>query len=160
MCAARRKANSHSLLTSCLGIALTVVAAQSVQAFTPRPGALLAGPNVPPNVVILLGNSSSMYRRLDGTATSDDSQRKIGIASAAMKDVLGENRGLRYGLFMFNSGETGSDGAGAGGRMLLEAASVALGTGDRHLTTLNRYLTELDPQASSPTYTPLAETYY
>lgn len=158
MCAARRKANSHSLLTSCLGIALTVVAAQSVQAFTPRPGALLAGPNVPPNVVILLGNSSSMYRRLDGTATSDDSQRKIGIASAAMKDVLGENRGLRYGLFMFNSGETGSDGAG--GRMLLEAASVALGTGDRHLTTLNRYLTELDPQASSPTYTPLAETYY
>jgi type IV pilus assembly protein PilY1 len=140
------------------GVAVVLASTQMAQAFTPRPGAMLAGTAVAPNMVILFDNSSSMRRDLDGAITSDDSRRRITIAKTVLKNVLADNRGLRYGLFVYNGSISESDGPG--GRKLLGVASVAPGEGDAHFASLNRQIAAIEPSVRPATYTPLGETYY
>ncbi|WP_304639864.1 pilus assembly protein [Pseudomonas sp.] len=140
------------------GVAVVLASTQMAQAFTPRPGAMLAGTAVAPNMVILFDNSSSMRRDLDGAITSDDSRRRITIAKTVLKNVLADNRGLRYGLFVYNGSISESDGPG--GRKLLGVASVAPGEGDAHFASLSRQIAAIEPSVRPATYTPLGETYY
>lgn len=154
----RRLPGAAQLANVLCGMAVVLASTQTADAFTPKPGALLEGSAVAPNMVILFDNSTSMRRDLDGAITSDDARRRITIARTVLKNVLADNRGLRYGLFVYTGSISGSDGPG--GRKLLGVASVAPGEGDAHFASLNRQLAAIEPSVLPATYTPLGETYY
>lgn len=133
-----------------LGLSLVLPA----QAFTPFSGPLLSASPVPPNVLVLFDNSSSMV------LNSIDGQTRLDIARAATKAVIADNRHLRFGLFVFRAA-TLADRA-AGGMLEVEAGSIAADSADgvTRFAALNQALDELNPGAQDLTWTPLAETWY
>lgn len=158
MSTARPEIRSSIWLALPLGAALALGIAQSAKAFTPRPGAMLAGSSVPPNVVILFDNSTSMRYNLAGGLETRPARRRVSIARDVTREVLRQNRGLRYGLFVYNPSTAAS--LAPGGRMLVPVGSVSPGAGDAHLASLLRHIDAIDPQWTPVTYTPLGETYY
>ena len=161
MCALRRdviRSGFSAVSVRLLGVVVGLLLAESAVAFSPRPGAMLAGANVPANVVVLLDNSTSMRRTVTGELTADDERRRISIARKATRSVLAQNRGANYGLFVYNPAT--ANNRAPGGRMLLPVASVAPGTGDAHFNALLQQIEQINPPPSPITYTPLGETYY
>lgn len=127
-------------------------------AFNPLSGPILSAPAIAPNVLMLFDNSSSMVLNRVGNET------RLTIARDVAKDVIANNRHVRFGLFGFR--DTVGSGAGRdapGGELLVEAGDIAPGTA-AGITRFNALINRLDnisPRASAPyTYTPLAETYY
>ncbi|GGD11444.1 PilC/PilY family type IV pilus protein [Halopseudomonas salina] len=127
-------------------------------AFNPLSGPILSAPAVAPNVLMLFDNSSSMVLNRVGNET------RLTIARDVAKDVIINNRQVRFGLFGFR--DTVGSGAARdapGGELLVEVGDIAPGTasGAARFTTLINRLDNINPRASAPyTYTPLAETYY
>ncbi|TVP89741.1 MAG: hypothetical protein EA348_07580 [Pseudomonadaceae bacterium] len=150
-----RKLRLLAFLTGAIG---ALVGTQTAQAFSPKPGALLAGSNVPPNVVILFDNSTSMLANLEGSYFTHAANQRISIARNVTKDVLAQNRGVNYGLFVYNDSTSASEGPG--GRMVLTVAPVTPGAGDGHFNRLLQSIDAVAPSFSPITYTPLGETYY
>src|SRR5690606_35102939 len=86
------------------GLALGMAVACSAEAFTPLSGPVLSASSVSPNVVMLFDSSSSMVlNRIDGDT-------RLNIAREAAKDVINDNRDVRFGLFIFRSGSNAPGG--------------------------------------------------
>ncbi|WP_150304153.1 PilC/PilY family type IV pilus protein [Pseudomonas saliphila] len=142
---------------TCVGrmasFALGMSVACSANAFTPLSGPVLSASSVPPNVVMLFDSSSSMViNQIDGDT-------RLNIAREAAKDVISDNRDVRFGLFTFRSG-TGAPG----GLLRVPVGSIAMDTaaGESRFSDLNAALDGVNPgrSGSELTWTPLAESYY
>lgn len=138
-----------------LGLATTLPA----QAFVPLSGPVLASTSVPPNVVILFDNSSSMV------GAGNSQPWRLEVARDVTKEVIADNRNVRFGLFSFRA-RTGS-GQNAdeapGGQLLVSVGSISPDTTDgvTRFNNLNSALNAIDPPSRSPySWTPLAESYY
>lgn len=137
------------------GLALGLFAAVPAQAFAPLSGPILTALAVPPNVLVLFDNSSSMVLNAIGNET------RLDIARDVTKDVIAANRGVRFGLFSFR--QSLPNDSGPGGQLLVEAGSVDIHSADgiARFDALNRALDGLNPSTrGSLTWTPLAESYY
>tara|TARA_R110002020_G_scaffold358881_1_gene571565 strand:+ start:20080 stop:23151 length:3072 start_codon:yes stop_codon:yes gene_type:complete len=143
-----------------MGAVLTLLLALPAQAgFTPLSGPVLSASAVPPNVVMVFDNSSSMViNRING-------ETRLNIAREVAKEVISNNRSVRFGLFSFRD----TEGAGAnrnapGGRLLVEVGDISSDSslGNARFDALISELDAINPSthASAYTYTPLAETYY
>ncbi|QJD60327.1 pilus assembly protein [Pseudomonas sp. gcc21] len=135
------------------GFALGMAVACSAEAFTPLSGPVLSASSVSPNVVMLFDSSSSMVlNRIDGDT-------RLNIAREAAKDVINDNRDVRFGLFTFRSGTNAP-----GGLLRVPVGSIVQGTtaGETRFEALNDALDEVNPGTggSGLTWTPLAESYY
>ena len=146
--------------TRVCGVVLGVLVALPAQAgFTPFGGPLLSASGVPPNVVMVFDNSSSMViNRIDG-------ETRLDIARQAAKEVIGNNRHVNFGLFAFRDTEGRGDRRNAsGGKLLVEVGDISAqnSAGVDRFNSLNSQLDALRPstRSSAYTYTPLAETYY
>ncbi len=142
------------------GILLTLGCASSVQAFSPLSGPILANTAVPPNVVMLFDNSSSMVlNRVPGTG-----QTRLDVARQAAQELISSNRNVRFGLFLFRETQGfGRNRDAPGGRLAVEVGSVAAGeeAGEERFARIQSTLAAAAPStAENRTYTPLAETYY
>lgn len=151
---------AYGLRTAVCGTVLGMLVALPAQAgFNPLSGPLLSAPAVPPNVVMVFDNSSSMViNRIDGATRLD-------IARQAAKEVIGNNRHVNFGLFAFRPTEGRGEWRNApGGQLLVELGDVSpdSSAGIDRFNALNSQLDALSPSdnPSSYTYTPLAETYY
>ncbi|WP_022961214.1 PilC/PilY family type IV pilus protein [Halopseudomonas pelagia] len=144
------------LCGAALGIALALPAQAS---FNPLSGPILAASAVAPNVVMVFDNSSSMVvNRIDG-------ETRLQIAREVAKEVISNNRDVRFGLFSFRETEgNGTSRNAPGGQLLVEVGDIspASSAGIARFNALNRQLDAIDPSPHAPsyTYTPLAETYY
>ncbi len=127
-------------------------------AFNPLSGPILSAPAVAPNVLMLFDNSSSMVLNRVGSET------RLKIARDVAKDVITDNRNVRFGLFGFrDTVGSGMSRDAPGGELLVEVGDIAPGTaaGTARFNALLTRLDNIKPSASAPyTYTPLAETYY
>ncbi|QIB50898.1 pilus assembly protein [Pseudomonas sp. OIL-1] len=133
--------------------ALGMTLACSANAFTPLSGPVLSASSVSPNVVMLFDSSSSMVmNRIDGDT-------RLNIARDAAKDVISDNRDVRFGLFTFRSGTNAP-----GGLLRVPVGSIAAGTatGESRFNAINSALDDINPGSgrSGLTWTPLAESYY
>ncbi|SDS89659.1 type IV pilus assembly protein PilY1 [Halopseudomonas xinjiangensis] len=142
------------------GVTLTLGCASAAQAFSPLSGPILANTAVPPNVVMLFDNSSSMVlNRVPGTG-----QTRLEVARHAAQELISGNRNVRFGLFMFRDTQgSGRNRDAPGGRLAVEVGSVAAGEegGEERFARIQSTLEGVAPSAAeSFTYTPLAETYY
>lgn len=88
------------------GLALGLFAAVPAQAFAPLSGPILTASAVPPNVLVLFDNSSSMVLNAIGNET------RLDIARDVTKDVIAANRGVRFGLFSFRQSLPNDSGPG------------------------------------------------
>lgn len=136
------------------GLALGLCAALPALAFTPFSGPILSASPVAPNVVVLFDNSSSMV------LNSIDGATRLDIARHATKEVLANNRHLRFGLFTFRDA-TMAD-RGPGGVLQVEVGSIGADSADGigRFNALNQALDGLNPGTRDLTWTPLAETWY
>ncbi|SDU20432.1 PilC/PilY family type IV pilus protein [Halopseudomonas salegens] len=154
------------LLAICAGAGMSLAGAQSVPAFAPLSGPILASPAVAPNVVILFDNSSSMRT---GIGDNGRGIERLQVARRAVKSLLSDNRDMRFGLFVFNE----STGVGTrrdthGGRLLVpvDAINETTSAGQAHKQRLIDQIDAISPvpadvgNADGWTHTPLAETYY
>ncbi|MBL4835166.1 MAG: pilus assembly protein [Pseudomonas sp.] len=127
-------------------------------AFNPLSGPILAAPAVAPNVVMLFDNSSSMVLNRVGSET------RLTVARDVAKQLIRNNRQVRFGLFGYRDPVTVPGGLDApGGEMLVEVGDIAPGSlaGDARFNALLSSLDAVSPSATAPyTYTPLAESYY
>jgi type IV pilus assembly protein PilY1 len=151
-----------------VGSALSLSVILPAQAFSPLSGPVESTTAVPPNVVILFDNSSSMrWRAEDNTFPADPALERLVIARDVTKQVIRDNSNLRFGLFIFNntqgSGDSGRDAPG--GRLMVP---VGEGTSS-HITALEQALDALKPNRPDTftttaldqfVWTPLAESYY
>lgn len=152
----------ESVLSRLLMLALGVATVCSAQAFTPLSGPVTGAAQVPPNVILVLDNSSSMVMNHVGNET------RLDIARRTAREIMAEHRHMRFGLFAFRATEgQGDDGRDApGGELLVAVDGIAAdtSTGQQHLLSLHTALDDLDPQAGDNrdawTWTPLAESYY
>ena len=147
--AEQARVNAGRLASFALGMSL----ACSANAFTPLSGPVLSASSVSPNVVMLFDSSSSrVMNRIDGDT-------RLNIARQAAKDVISDNRDVRFGLFIFRSGTNAP-----GGMLRVEVGSIATGTatGESRFSELNAALDGINPGngGSGLTWTPLAESYY
>lgn len=136
------------------GLALGLCAALPALAFTPFSGPILSASPVAPNVVVLFDNSSSMV------LNSIDGVTRLDIARQATKEVLANNRHLRFGLFTFR--EATMADRGSGGVLQVEVGSIGADSADgiARFNALNQALDGLNPGTRDLTWTPLAETWY
>lgn len=149
-------------LSRALMLTLGVATVCSAQAFTPLSGPVTGMAQVPPNVVLLLDNSSSMVMNRVGTET------RLDIARRTAREAMAKHRNMRFGLFAFRATEgQGDDNRDApGGQLLVAVDGIAADSsaGQQHLLRLHAALDDLDPQAGDNrdawTWTPLAESYY
>ncbi|WP_373185380.1 PilC/PilY family type IV pilus protein [Halopseudomonas sp.] len=127
-------------------------------AFNPLSGPILSAPAVAPNVVMLFDNSSSMALNSVGNET------RLTVARDVAKELIGNNRNVRFGLFGFrDTVTTGGVRDAPGGDLLVDLGDISAGTvaGDTRFNALINSLDRISPSVSAPyTYTPLAETYY
>lgn len=127
-------------------------------AFNPLSGPTLSAPAVAPNVVMLFDNSSSMVLNKVGSET------RLEIARDVAKDVIANNRNVRFGLFGFRDTVFPRSGRDApGGKLLVEVGDISAGSaaGVARFNALISRLDRINPSTTSPyTYTPLAESYY
>src|SRR5690606_9126993 len=84
-----------------MGLLLVAAVITPAQAFTPFSGPLHSASPVPANVVVLFDNSSGMV------LNSLDGQSRLEVARQATKDVIADNRHLRFGLFTFREEDAG-----------------------------------------------------
>ncbi|MEH6565630.1 MAG: PilC/PilY family type IV pilus protein [Halopseudomonas sp.] len=134
----------------------------SAQAFTPLSGPISATAMAPPNVVLVLDNSSSMVMNRVGDET------RLELARRTAREVMAEHRHLRFGLFAFRAtqGRGDADRDAPGGELLVPVESITAesAAGQQHLARLQAAMDALAPQAGDDreawTWTPLAETYY
>lgn len=155
-----RAAQSASRFT--LGVALGCGVALSAQAFTPISGPIAALSSAPTNVVILLDSSSSMV------INPVDGETRLDLARAVAKELISDNRHLRFGLFGFR--DTLGTGAGRdapGGQLLVEVGSIASDSADgmERINALYAGLDSFNPgnnpaDLSRWAEAPLAESYY
>lgn len=135
-----------------------VLGAPAQASFNPLSGPILTAPAVPPNVVMLFDNSSSMVLNRIGNQT------RLTIARDAAKRLIGNNRHVRFGLFGFRDSVIHAGMPDApGGQMLVEVGDIGPGSlaGDARFNALINSLDAISPAAAPPyTYTPLAESYY
>ena len=164
-----RSKGRQRLLAAIAGASLSLAGAQSVQAFAPLSGPILASSAVPPNVVILFDNSSSMRGDVNSNYGTGRGKERLTIAQEAVTDVITDNRNLRFGLFVFNNTTgTGTSREAHGGRRLVSVNSVDESTaaGQAHFNTLISQINGINPvlpggsNQNQWTYTPLAESYY
>lgn len=141
------------------GLLLGLATVLPAQAFAPLSGPVLASTSVPPNVVMLFDNSSSMVlNRITG-------ETRLNIAREAAKEVIADNRNVRFGLFSFRaragSGQNADEAPG--GQLLVSVGSISPNTTDgvTRFNNLNSALNAINPPSRSPyNWTPLAESYY
>ncbi|HDZ55937.1 MAG TPA: pilus assembly protein [Pseudomonas xinjiangensis] len=150
---------SHRLIAGLAGVTLGLFSALSAHAFAPLSGPVLASTGVPPNVVMLFDNSSSMVLyEIDG-------KTRLDIARDAAKDVIAANRNVRFGLFVFRD-TVGSrwNRDAPGGRLERTVGSISSESVEdrQRFDELNAALDALEPSSNPAnyTYTPLAESYY
>jgi len=147
--------NLHRCQAAVAGLALGLCTALPAQAFAPLSGPILSASVVPPNVLVLFDNSSSMVLNSIGSET------RLDIARDVTKDVIAANRDLRFGLFTFR--QSLPNDSGPGGQLQVEAGSIDphSAAGIARFDALNRALDGLNPSTrGSLTWTPLAESYY
>lgn len=148
-------ASEQRRVSTCLaGLLLGAAVVLPTQAFTPFSGPLLSASPVPANVLVLFDNSSSMV------LNSLDGQTWLEVARQATKNVIADNRHLRFGLFTFREATAGDHGPG--GLLRVEAGSIAADSaeGVARFNALNQALDGLDPSTVGSTGTPLAESWY
>lgn len=152
---------SSSLAASVLlGVFMGSGFSASAEAFAPLSGPVLSNTAVPPNVVMLFDNSSSMVlNSVPGSRAT-----RLEVARAAAKQLIADNRGVRFGLFAFRDTQgAGSNRDAPGGRLLVEVGAIGRQTegGSERFAALQTELDNMSPSASGNyTYTPLAESYY
>lgn len=150
----------HGRITGiCLGaLAGLFVALPAQAAFNPLSGPTLSGPAVAPNVVMLFDNSSSMVLNSVGNET------RLTIARDVAKELITNNRSVRFGLFGFRESvvQAGVQDA-PGGELRVEVGDISADTaaGAARFNSLISSLDAINPPSAAPyTYTPLAESYY
>lgn len=153
--------SSSSLAASVLlGGCLSAGFCASAEAFSPLSGPVLSNTAVPPNVVMLFDNSSSMVLN----SVSGSSATRLDVARAAAKQLIADNRQVRFGLFAFRDTQGhGASRDAPGGQLLVEVGSIAEQSqgGPERFDALYAELDRMAPRASGNyTYTPLAESYY
>src|SRR5690554_4559152 len=133
-------ASEQRRVSTCLaGLLLGAAVVLPTQAFTPFSGPLQSASPVPANVVVLFDNSSSMV------LNSLDGQTRLEVARQATKDVIADNRHLRFGLFTFREEDAGD--RGPGGMLRVEAGTIAADSaeGVARFQALNQALDDLNP---------------
>lgn len=105
------------------------------------------------------------YNSGDLRKTIPDSYR-LGVATEVTKQLISDNRGLRYGLFTFNKPKSGD--AGPGGSMIVASTDIqeTYSPSGKLITSAtdayNNYLNLIGKidNVQADSNTPLAETYY
>lgn len=140
-----------------------------VGAFSPSQYPVLSSTSAPPNVMLLLDDSTSMEDIVSGT-----SDTKMVIAKRVLKDVVAQNRDLRFGLFTFdpnplgpvkvvsNKSEPSQDevDAASQGKLIFDVKDISGPSNDNNYKSL---LSEIDAIPTHGYYdirTPLGKTFY
>lgn len=128
------------LATPLLAMLIAAAVTTPVAAFSPFSGPIQAASAVPPNVVIMLDNSS-----ID--AAGAGGEPSLAAVGDAVRSLLDRHRHLRFGLFALREALPGEPGPV--GIMRTEVGSIAGGSvdGEARYTALNRALEDLQSLA-------------